>query len=136
GRDEAAFGGDFFIDALRILLADECDAVVLVDDDAVFDDLVLFAVEADNVAALNQCSHCRSFLITNEGQAVPARAIYLWLDGGFKPWDWSDSGGKVATGRRAPSRWSNGALGALALTACPSVFAPRDFIRRLPRAPT
>ena len=57
-RNQAALGVDLFVDRLRIFFADEFDAVAVVNDDAVFDDFMFVAVEADDPAALDKCFHC------------------------------------------------------------------------------
>src|SRR5581483_2303495 len=75
-RDEAALGVYGFIDALFIIFADERDAVVLVYDDAVLDDFVLPAVEADDVPALNQGFHGTSFLRSKPCANRSARRQY------------------------------------------------------------
>jgi hypothetical protein len=56
-RHQAAFGIDLFIDRLRIVFADELDAITLENDDTIFDDLMFSAVEADHVAALDKRLH-------------------------------------------------------------------------------
>ena len=56
-RNQAAFGVDLFVDGLCIILADELNAIAIEDDHAIFDNFMFFAVEADNVAALDQCFH-------------------------------------------------------------------------------
>ena len=57
GSNQAAFGVDFFVDRLRIFLADELNAVIVENDDAILDDFMFLAVEADDPAALDQCFH-------------------------------------------------------------------------------
>jgi hypothetical protein len=56
-RHQAAFGVDFLVDRLRIFFADELDAVIVENHDAILDDFMFLAVEADNPAALDQCFH-------------------------------------------------------------------------------
>src|SRR3970040_490398 len=57
GRNEAAPGVDLLVHRLGILLAGELDSIPFEDDDAVLEYLVLRAVKADDVPALEASSH-------------------------------------------------------------------------------
>ena len=57
GGNQAAFGVDFLVHGLSIFLADELDAITVENHDAILDDFMFFAVEADDPAALDQCFH-------------------------------------------------------------------------------
>src|SRR3970282_2311843 len=61
-RNEAAPGVDLLVHRLGILLAGELDSIPFEDDDAVLEYLVLRAVKADDVTALDESSHSSSFL--------------------------------------------------------------------------
>src|SRR5512145_27806 len=60
-RHEAAIGVDLLVNRLIVVLTDELEAIAVVYDDAVFDDFMLNAVEADDIAPLDQCFHDETF---------------------------------------------------------------------------
>ena len=57
GETRQPLASIFLIDRLRVVFADELDAIAVENDNTVFDDFMLLAVEADNVAALDECFH-------------------------------------------------------------------------------
>src|SRR5262245_30842677 len=68
GRDETAFGFDLFIHRLGILFADILDLIAVEHDNAVFNNLVLPAVKADDITALYESSHCLAFQVLNSNR--------------------------------------------------------------------
>src|SRR5215467_10973292 len=68
GRDETAFGFDLFIHRLGILFADILDLIAIEHDNAVFNNFVLPAVEADDITALYESSHCLAFQVLNSNR--------------------------------------------------------------------
>ena len=64
-RNQATFSVDPFVDRLCIFFTDELDTISVEDKDTVLDDFMLFAVEADHIAALDECFHCSNLLIRN-----------------------------------------------------------------------
>src|SRR5215467_6135212 len=68
GRDETAFGFDLFIHRLGKLFADILDLIAVEHDNAVFNNLVLPAVKADDITALYESSHCLAFQVLNSNR--------------------------------------------------------------------
>src|SRR3990170_407638 len=61
GRDKAALGVDLLVHRLRVFFAGELDSIPVEDDDAVFEYLMLLAVKAYDVTALDESFHGSSF---------------------------------------------------------------------------
>ena len=87
-RNQAAFGVDFLVDRLGVFLADELDAVTVENHDAVFDDFMFLAVEADDPAALDQCFHRWAFQSEIRTEAGLTKEEF-----------------KTSTARRSSMRW-------------------------------
>src|SRR5438552_7528038 len=62
GGNETSFSVDLFIYRLCVLLADKFDPITIKNDDTFFDDLVSFAVKADDVPASDEGFHIPTFL--------------------------------------------------------------------------
>ena len=76
GRDETTLGVDLFIHRLRIFFADVLNPIPVEYDDAVFDNFVLPAVEANDIPALYESFHRLAFQILNSNRGRTNKRRY------------------------------------------------------------
>ena len=76
GGDETTLSVDLFIDRLRICFAHVLNPIPVEYDDAVFDNFVFLAVEADNMAALYESFHRLAFQILNSNRGRTNKTSY------------------------------------------------------------